>query len=140
MRILSRWVIALLCAALAAAHVAAQSALPPVQQQGGISFITGGIGLDEASAFRAAAAQYNLRLTFAAASGAYLADAKVVLRDAQGRAVLEATSDGPYLFLKVPAGRYTVSADKGGETVTQQVQVRDKQSSELIFRWKVAAD
>lgn len=138
MRIHTRSAMAVLCAALAAANVAAQSALPPVQQQGDVSFITGGVGLDEASALRAAAAQYNLRLTFAAVSGAYLAGARVVLRDAQGRTVAEASSDGPYLFFKVPAGQYSVSADNGGETVTKQVQVRDKQSSELIFRWKVA--
>jgi len=134
MRMLTRWGIVTLCAVLAA-DVAAQSALPPVRQQGDISFITGGIGLDEASAFRAAAARYNLRLTFAAVSGAYLADAKVELRDAQGRMVAQVTSDGPYLFFKVPAGQYSVRADKGSESLTRQVQVRDKQSSELIFRW-----
>jgi hypothetical protein len=83
---------------------------------------------------------YLCATIFAAASGEYLADAKVVLRDAQGRSLAQVTSDGPYLFFKVSAGKYTVSADKGGETVTKVVQVRDKQPSELIFRWKVAVD
>jgi len=135
-----RWSLAALCVALAAAKVAAQPALPPVQQSGEIRYVTGGIGLDESSAMRAAAPQYNLRLTFAAVSGEYLAGARVVLRDAQGRALLETSSEGPYLFFRLPSGKYQVSAENAGETITRPVQVRDKQASELIFRWKVAAE
>lgn len=129
-----------MCAGLAALSVAAESALPPVQRQGAITYVTGGIGLDEAQALRAAAPQYNLRLTFAAVSGAYIANAKVVLRDAQGRTVAEATSDGPYLYFKVPAGKYSVTAEVGGEAFTKPAQVRDQAGSEIVFRWKTPAD
>lgn len=135
-----RWGVAAVFAGLAAFSMAAEPGLPPLQRQGEISYVTGGIGLDEASAFRAAAAQFNLRLTFAAAGGAYLANAKVVLRDAQGRSVAEASSDGPYLYFKVPPGKYSVTAEVGGDAQTKAVQVRDKAGSEMVFRWKTPAE
>ena len=75
---------ALLCALASGVCLADEVALPAVQQQGAVSFVTGGIGSDEAAAFRAAAARYNLRLTLAAVSGEFFAGVKVSLRDAQG--------------------------------------------------------
>ena len=140
MRTTIRWGLAAVCAGLAAVSMAAETGLPAVQRQGEISYVTGGIGLDEAKAFRAAAAQYNLRLTFAAVSGAYIANAKVVLRDAQGRSVAEASSDGPYLYFKVPAGKYSVTAEVGGEALTRTAQVREQPGSEIVFRWKTPAE
>lgn len=140
MRSISHWCLAALCAGLAATSIAAESALPAVQQQGGISYVTGGVGLDEASALRAAAPQYNLRLTFATASGEYAAGVKVVLRDAKGQSLVEAASDGPFMYLQVPPGKYQVSAEGMGETLTRPAVVRPKGGTELIFRWKTPAE
>jgi hypothetical protein len=112
----------------------------PAQQQGAISFVTGGIGSDEAQAFRSAAAQYNLRLTLAAVSGEFFAGVRVTLRDAQGNTVVEAVSDGPYLFLNVPPGRYQVTADNLGQVQRRNALVRTKGATELYLRWKTTTE
>lgn len=39
----------------------AQAALPPVQQQGSVQYVSGGIGLDESEAMKAAAKDYPWR-------------------------------------------------------------------------------
>jgi hypothetical protein len=131
---------ALLCTLAGHAALAADLPLPAVQQQGAISFVTGGIGSDEAQAFRSAAAQYNLRLTLAAVSGEFFAGVKVTLRDAKGNTVVEAVSDGPYLFFNVPPGRYQVTADNMGQVQSRNAVVRASGGTELYLRWKTAAE
>jgi hypothetical protein len=93
-----------------------------------------------AAAFRAAPPQYNLRLTLAAVSGEFFAGVKVSLRDAQGNSVVEAVSDGPYLFFSVPPGKYQVTADNQGQAETRQAVVHAKGATELYFRWKTAPE
>jgi hypothetical protein len=131
---------ALLCTLSGHAALAADLPLPAAQQQGAISFVTGGIGSDEAQAFRSAAPQYNLRLTLAAVSGEFFAGVKVTLRDAKGNTVVEAVSDGPYLFLNVPPGRYQVTADNMGQVQRRHAVVRANGGTELYLRWKTAAE
>ena len=50
---------------------------------------------------------YPLALTFAAQVGGkadYVADVTVAIHDGQGKPVLRATSEGPYMLVKLPAG------------------------------------
>ncbi len=127
---------AMLCTLAGQACLAGELPMPAPQTQGAVSFVTGGIGLDEANAFRAAAAQYNLRITLAAETGEFFAGVKVTLLDAQGRTVAEATSDGPYVFFKVPPGKYQVVADNLGQSVRKTVHARAHGGAELVLRWK----
>ena len=131
---------AVLCALASQACLAEDVPLPAAQQQGAIRFVTGGIGSDEAGALRAAAAQYNLRLTLAAVSGEFFGAVKVSLRDAHGESLVETVSDGPYLFFSVPPGKYQVSADNQGQMQTRNAVVHANGSTELYFRWKTAAE
>lgn len=136
MKTIHQWCAAVLCCLASQACLADEVALPAAQTQGAISFITGGIGSDEASAFRAAAGQYNLRLTLSTVDGEFFAGVKVTLRDAQGNSVAQAVSDGPYLFFKVPPGKYEVTADNRGEVLSRTAQVRARGGTELVLRWK----
>ena len=54
--------------------------------------------------------QYTLRLLFADSSGSYLADIAVTVADRAGNTLLEAISDGPYLWARLPPGSYRVTA------------------------------
>lgn len=140
MKTVHRLCAALLCTLASQVCLADEVPLPAARQWGEVSYITGGIGSDEAGAFRAAAAQYNLRLTLSAESGEFFANVKVSLLDAQGNSVVDAVSDGPYLFFKVPPGKYQVRADNQGQVQTRNVVVRAKSGSELYLRWKAAPE
>lgn len=126
------------CMALAAGPVAAQTAhtLPAVQHQGSVQYLTGGVGYDESQAIKAASHDYPLALTFAATQGgAYLASVTVRIADAQDKTVLNATSDGPYLLVKLPAGRYKVSATFDGKPQTRHVTVSSGSTARETFTW-----
>lgn len=126
------------CLALAAGSAGAQTAgvLPPVQQQGQVQYLTGGFGYDESEAIKAASSQYPLALTFASSQGgAYLADVRVKITDAQGATVLDTTANGPYLLVNLPAGRYHVSASFKDDEKTRQISVPQSGTARATFTW-----
>jgi len=66
---------------------------------------------------------YSLLLMFAEAKGPYLANVAVEIKDEAGKVVLTTTSEGPWLFVKLPAGTYKVlatrtSGERTGATFT----------------------
>lgn len=116
----------------------ATSALPDVQTWQGVRYLTGGIGSDESSAIKAEFSRYALSITLASrrdGKDVFLADVPVVIRDAAGTVVLEATTDGPYLLADLSPGRYQVSATYGGEEKRAQTQVVAGKPSRLVFLW-----
>jgi hypothetical protein len=96
----------------------AQSAPEPVApavRGAAASYICGGIGQPEAEAIKAQAAGHDLMLTFATATGAYLADVQVSIADARGHVVLDGVCDGPIMLVDLPsAGTWRVSAQVDG--------------------------
>ncbi len=118
----------------------AQSDLPPTQTFGGVSYITGGIGLDESSAIKAAEKDFSLSLLFAQTKrGEFVSDVKVSIKDKSGKTVLEAVSDGPVLLARLPSGAYTVSADYDGKILVKKVQVDAKGVTRAGFVWQPTA-
>jgi hypothetical protein len=118
----------------------AQDGLPPEQDFDGVSFITGGIGLDESSAIKTAEKNYALSLLFVQTKrGEYLSDVRVSIQDKAGRIVLEADSDGPILLAKLPAGTYKISAEHDGKALSRTVQVGAKGVTRAAFVWQAAA-
>jgi hypothetical protein len=110
--------------------------LPQPALQNGISYITGGVGEDEVQAFRAAAANYNLRMTFASKTGSYLSDIDVTITSGAGRSVLTFRTEGPFLFVRLPAGRYQIRAQTRHITETRKIQVPARGGAELRFYWE----
>lgn len=117
----------------------AQAGMPPVQHQGSVEYVSGGIGIDESEAMKAAASHYPLALTFAAqrdGKADYVADVAVVIRDAQGKSVLQVTAEGPYMLVKLPAGNYKVSATYNGQAQEREVSVQGAGTVRAMFEWK----
>jgi hypothetical protein len=91
----------------------------------GIAYVSGGVGESEQQALREGAPAYSLWLTTATRSGgAFLAGVRVRIVEAGSRhPVLEHTTDGPWLFVALPPGRYDVEASfRDGEAAPWQVQ------------------
>ncbi|MGP1677712.1 MAG: carboxypeptidase-like regulatory domain-containing protein [Burkholderiales bacterium] len=107
--------------------------------QGEVSYLSGGIGQTEASAIKHAAKRYPLELEFvlkAKPKDEYLANVKVKIEDAHDKVVLDATADGPFLLAKMPAGKYTVTADRDGKIEQRQVEIAAKEHRRVVFEWK----
>jgi hypothetical protein len=106
------------------------------QTQEGVTFVTGGVGVDEQQEMKALKSEYNLRLLFSEkGTGEYLSDVKVSIKDSKGNICLDAVSDGPMLFAKLKPGRYSVTVDNNGHIMDKHVNLEAAKSASLSFAW-----
>lgn len=127
----------------AAAQVARPNVVPQEHVRGSVAYISGGIGDDEAQAMKAAAADYPLTLELATAGPArdpYIADAKVQIRDRQGNPVLNTTTEGPFLLVRLPSGMYTVDVEWNGAQKQRTVQVAANGRQHIVLEFPRWAD
>ena len=108
------------------------------QQQNGINYLSGGIGLDESKAIQQSTG-YNLHMTFAVgAQDQYTADVDVVIQKSPGQTVLTLTQTGPLVYVQLPPGKYTVVATRNGETRRDVTDVGSGTARNLVFHWNDA--
>ena len=111
-------------------------ALTP-QTASGIAYITGGVTIDERQEMMAQRNNYSLLLKVAAKSGKYLGDSVVKITDQAGATVFECTTDGPWLLVDLPVGRYTVSATGLEITQSQKILISKRTRREITMYWNV---
>lgn len=134
-----RWVAMALCAAVAMGGAAEALSQVPSEQapavllQNGIEYLSGGIGEDQVAAMRQLASHYSLSIIVAAKGGEYLSDVDVSIVSAKGENVLSVRTDGPYLLVRLPAGRYRVTAQSGQANQTREVTVPAHGTARLDF-------
>jgi hypothetical protein len=93
------------------------------QQQGNITFVSGGAGDEDRSALKQVESQYNMHLLFAAKNGNYLANVAVTLSDARGNAVLDTIAEGPIFYAHVPPGRYRLTVSNQGQSQSRDINI-----------------
>lgn len=118
----------------------AATGLPQPQTRGAVTWLCGGIGRPEAEYMQRRAADYDLKLTFAGADGAYLADVNVEIRTQQGELVLQTACEGPIMLVDVPKdGSYRIAAEAEGRQQTRSVRVNKARSQAATLVWPDAA-
>lgn len=119
-----------------------QPGMPPMalaRTEKGVKYLCGGVGENEAMMMKDAAHEYDLALTFATSTGAYLADVAVRITDGRGNTLLEVTCDAPILMVDLPrAGRYEVSAQTAGHAVNRTARVSDGRTARSVLTWPSA--
>ncbi|WP_019936743.1 carboxypeptidase-like regulatory domain-containing protein [Bordetella sp. FB-8] len=81
---------------------------------------------------------YPLTLTFVGSTGnarEYLANVPVIIKDGQGNIVLQALSEGPFMLVSLPNGRYTVSASYQGKSQQHAMTVSRSRHVHQTFSW-----
>jgi hypothetical protein len=114
------------------------ASLPLATTTGNVSYLSGGIGIDESTAMKQAASKYSLELVFSAKAGAaaaYLADVHVKVSDRSGKAVIDTVANGPYLLANLPNGNYRVEAISKDVTKTANVTVTKGSHKRVVFSW-----
>jgi hypothetical protein len=118
--------------------LAADNAKATAETQGNVSYVSGGVGDDEAAAMKSAAASYPLELHFvqkAQPRDEFLADVKVRITDRSKNVVLDAVANGPFLLAKLPSGRYDVEVDYSGVVKRRTVEVKTGKHQRAVFVW-----
>lgn len=109
------------------------------QEQNGIAYLSGGIGEDESRAIQQTTG-YNLHMTFSVGTeNEYIPDVSVVIQKAPGQTVLTLNNAGPLVYVKLPAGKYTVIATRNGETRQDVADVGSGAARNLVFHWNDAS-
>jgi len=125
-------------AVLAVALQANAATLPQPKTENGVTYVSGGIGADEAAAMKTEAKHYPMSMIFSAGKdNAFLADVKVTITRKGGKELLS-TAAGPIMLVKLPAGTYAVAADRNGTTLHRTVHVGTKADRQIVFHWSNA--
>jgi len=111
-------------------------AAPAPITENGVTYMSGGIGANEANEMKRAAKKYDLMLTFATKErGEYVADVKVDIQNAKGQNVLSTVSDGPILLADLPPGKYKIKAETEGKQIVKNVYVSGKAPVKMALLW-----
>jgi hypothetical protein len=113
--------------------------MPRVQQQGNIQFVTGGVGQDESNSMQAAEKDYSLSMVFAQRVGNqndYTADVPVTITDGKGATVLQTTTNGPFLLVKLPPGTYKITSTYNGKELVRQATISQGSHERAVFEWQ----
>ncbi|WP_455922458.1 hypothetical protein [Pseudomonas putida] len=106
------------------------------QQQNGINYVSGGIGVDESCAIQQMRG-YNLHITFSAGpDNKYESGIKVAIQGAQGREVLSVDDVGPILLTQLPAGKYVIVAQLDGREMRSTVDLSTGKRQALNVHWR----
>jgi hypothetical protein len=115
--------------------VTSASGAEAIQTVGSISYVSGGVGTESQERLNSLTKEFNLKLVFAMKSGGYVSGARVTLADAGGKTLLDTSSEGPWLLVKLPSGRYRVMATFSGKTIEHKTAVKAANLKTLDFRW-----
>jgi hypothetical protein len=110
-----------------------QAADAPVSSTS-VDYVSGGLGVEERARI-AGLAGYNLQVMTAGPHGEYLAGARVQVTDAFGARLLDTTLDGPWLLVRLPPGRYRISAEFEGERRVESVEIPAVGRRQVVLRW-----
>ncbi len=107
----------------------------------GTPFMSGGVGREEREQMAKMAQGYDLKLAFADRRGDYLSNVKVSVDDEHGKQILSTTTEGPWLFVDLPQGKYNVEARYDGRTeeIKDLAISRGRQVSRLLH-WNRTAE
>ncbi|MDR6207923.1 hypothetical protein [Paraburkholderia graminis] len=104
----------------------------------GITYVTGGVGEDEAAAMRAVASRYSMRARFTTSTGEFISDVSVRMFTPDGTLIFAAITDGPYLYAQVPPGRYRLSATLDGVERSQSITIPTHGGINVSLTWPAA--
>jgi hypothetical protein len=133
-------VAALLAASAVAAHAQPDPGAPPpptVQRAGNIEYVNGGGGTEMRDAIARLESGYTLKLVFSDTTGAFAVADRLAIRGATGE-LLGIPNAGPWVLVKLPAGRYTLDASMGGQTQQKTLIVGAKLQT-VNWSWPAAA-
>lgn len=97
---------------------------PPPATASSLPYLSGGVGYDERARMEAMKSQYNLRLLFAiSGAGSYLSGVKVRIQDIAGTTLLDAISNGPWLYAQLAPGNYVLTLDHEGQIQRRNITI-----------------
>lgn len=109
----------------------------PIRRAGDIRYFSAGVGVDERTATYP---KFPLKLIFVAGAKAYASQVSVTIEDSKGAVRLQVPAEqvtGPWLFVDLPDGTYTITATRGDQTQAKaQGDISKGHVKAVYLRWK----
>jgi hypothetical protein len=86
------------------------------------SWISGGVGDEAMEEMRKISTAYNVRLLLTGPRGNYLATVPFSISHGKGKVVASGVTEGPLLYLKLPAGNYQIAVELDGAWQSRRIQ------------------
>ena len=135
-------VLVFICAFSTLSFAEKNPSLPPAQTQGQTQFISGGIGKDESEAILQARGSWPLMLELTQAADPsrprYISDVRITIKDELNSTVLDTTAEGPYLLVKLPAGKYSLDATYNATTLYRKFNLQEEPGKKVTLTWPAA--
>lgn len=116
----------------------AQAQIPNTQYSQGISFISGGVGEEEAQAIVSEAKQWPLFLELSQLEngrGIWIFGAKIKIYSSQNQLIFDAQADGPYMLINLPQGDFLIEASYQNVVQKRAISIKPAPQKISIF-WK----
>jgi hypothetical protein len=102
----------------------------------GYVYLSGGVGADERLALEDRAKGFNVKLVFAGTDGSYIAGVKLEIADRKPEAILSTTTTGPWFYIQLPPGIYSVKARFRGQIKeVEALRVSKDIRTHQVFVW-----
>ncbi|MGF1548101.1 MAG: hypothetical protein ACFCUG_12325 [Thiotrichales bacterium] len=125
-----------LALALLTLGLSAVQAQVEIRESQGVSYLAGGVGIEEREAVQKLEHFFNLKLTFAQRDGHFIGDVKVRITTPQGDPVTEIDANGPLLYVVLPVGSYRVEASFGAQPQQREVSLKAAPAKTTVtFFW-----
>ena len=105
---------------------------------GNVQVLSGGVGEGARKQLAEQARGYNLKLVFTLSTGSFISEVPFKVLSG-GTSVVEETARGPWAFVRLPPGNYTVQATHEGLTQTRKVSVPKAGQRSVPFSWPAPA-
>lgn len=129
--------IVLFAPALISTSAHAQDVEPAeIHHQGNISYVSGGISVEEVNALKAVKKDYNLYVMSSDVGGHFTGEFHIVVKDAADQVLLD-TQGGPLFYAALPAGKYTIEGTAMGisEPKKQNFTITTGKTANVHFIW-----
>lgn len=87
-----------------------------------VSWISGGVGDEAMTEMRKVASAYNVQVMMTGMHGNYLAGLPFTVTRRSGQIKVSGVTEGPLLYLKLPAGSYQIAVEINGAWQTRNIQ------------------
>jgi hypothetical protein len=102
----------------------------------GFPYLSGGVGSDEREVMEERGKAYNVKLVFAEKTGAYLSNVKLVIEDAKREEMVSLNANGPWFYIQLPPGSYSVKATFGEKSnELKALRVTKDKKAHHVFVW-----
>lgn len=102
----------------------------------GYPYLFGGVSSNEREAMEERSRDYNLKLIFAEKNGPYLSGVKITLSSTKQSEILAVVTEGPWFYIRLPAGTYDIKADFNGQIKQiKSLNLTREKSVQQVFVW-----